>query len=531
MIAKRITPKAIRAHQRTALLAVIGLATGCQTISFPSDRSSGARSHATVGVSSPRQKPSKAAPETAATTVEPVAYQVVDSNSDSNATNQAELSDLLADAAYQSDSIEEESGTSTVAGGNSTFDAQLSSDGMALSDFEALALGNNPSIQELAATTQKAAGYRTQVGLRPNPTIGYQAVQLADAGTDQHLAYVSQTIVTANKLELNRQVQDRAVRAQTLQYETRKLRVLTDVRMRFYDALAAQQRVRLTRTFQKVADKGLEIAEMRRAAQEGTQLDVVQARVQKNEIDLTLQQAEIAFAAAWRELVALTGVSSLQAKPLVGVLPGKKASLDWDNMVAGILQASPEYATARARVSQAKANLSRQNVQRVPNLLTQLAGGVDNATNSGAIYFQVGARMPLFNQNQGNISAANAELRRACKEVERIEKSIQARLAVLSKDYESALAAVKKYEGSIIPSAEEGLELAEATYRAGETSFVQILIARRTYYQAKLKLVTSKANLAKAQSRVDGYLLTGALDPVSDQSGSSNLRGQTFSQQ
>ena len=68
---------------------------------------------------------------------------------------------------------------------------------MTLGDFESLAFTNNPTIRELAATTQKAAGYRTQVGLRANPIVGYQGVQLADRGTDQHTAFVEQEFVTA----------------------------------------------------------------------------------------------------------------------------------------------------------------------------------------------------------------------------------------------------------------------------------------------------------------------------------------------
>ena len=77
-----------------------------------------------------------------------------------------------------------------------------------------LALANNPAIKELAATTQKAAGFRTQVGLYANPIVGYQAQQLADRGTDQHLLFAEQEFVTADKLGLNRRVQNEALRSQ-----------------------------------------------------------------------------------------------------------------------------------------------------------------------------------------------------------------------------------------------------------------------------------------------------------------------------
>ncbi len=178
---------------------------------------------------------------------------------------------------------------------------------MTLAEFESMALGNNPTIQELVATTQKAAGFRTQVSSRANPVVGYQGMQIADAGTDQHVAFISQSIVTADKLALNRRVLDHALRARLFQLEAQKYRVATDIRVKFFDALAMQQRVRLIKDFRHVTDKGLELSELRKKAKEGSQLDVVQAKVQKNEIDLALQQAEVSFEAAWRELAAFAG--------------------------------------------------------------------------------------------------------------------------------------------------------------------------------------------------------------------------------
>ena len=104
---------------------------------------------------------------------------------------------------------------------------------MTLADFESLAMANNPTIQQLAATTQKAAGYRQQVGLWANPVAGYQGVQLADNGTDQHTAFVEQEFVTAGKLGLNSRVLNEAVRAQLLELEAQKYRVQTDVASSF----------------------------------------------------------------------------------------------------------------------------------------------------------------------------------------------------------------------------------------------------------------------------------------------------------
>ncbi|QEG41532.1 TolC family protein [Roseimaritima ulvae] len=408
--------------------------------------------------------------------------------------------------------------------------AQVSA-AMTLADFEALALGNNPTLAELAATTRKAAGFRTQVGLYANPSVGYQANQLADEGTDQHTVYISQTIVTGDKLERNRRVQNEALRAQLLLLEAQKYRVKTDVHVKFYDALAAQQRVQLIQEFQAVADTGLELAELRKEALEGSQLDVVQANVQKNEIDLALQQAKVYYSGAWRELVALAGVPHVAEVPLQGQLPQSADAMDWATLSETLMFSSPEYRAAQTRVRQARANLDRQCVQPIPNLNVQFAAGNDNATNHGMINLQVGAPLPLFNRNQGNIAAARAELTRACQEVERIGNAIKARIGAVSREYDASLAAVRKYTDDILPNAEQGLQLAEVAYKAGETSFVQVLVARRSYFDTNLQYIESQAQLAQARARVDGYVLTGGLNAVTDGSGDDSLRGLTFSQE
>ena len=403
--------------------------------------------------------------------------------------------------------------------------------GMTLEEFESIAMSNNPTLRQLAATTQKAAGYRLQVGLRANPVVGYNGTQLADEGTDQHTAFVQQEYVTGGKLELNRRVMNEAVRAQLYELEAQQRRVQTDIRITFYEALAAQQRIELTGEFESVVSRGFELAELRKRAMEASQIEVLQAKIQLNQVELTKQQAEVTYSAAWRELAALSGNPDLQPRPLAGSFDSQIDSIDWVTTRAMLLTGSPEHMAAQTRVQQAAANLQRQGVQAIPNIQFQGGAGIDNGTNSGLINLQVGAPIPLFNKNQGNIAAARAEYCRSVLEVSRIENSIQARLAVVSNEYDSALAGVKKYRDEIIPSAEETLKLAEEAYRAGEFSFLEVLIVRRTYFETSLQYIQAKAQLAQANAKVDGYVLTGGLNATTDLSGDDSLRGQTFSQQ
>ncbi len=518
--------------RRLLLLATLGLSTGCSTISqytgLAHQPARQSHSEGPAGVRDANLEVAKAEPNS---TVKQVAYDdvIVQEVSPVLVAQQpatSSLSDFMPLDTSDGDGmqflqpvvVEQENGIANTSG-------------MTVEQFESLALGNNPTIAELVATTQKAAGFRTQVGLRANPSIGYQANQLADQGTDQHTVFISQTIITADKLALNRSVLNEALRAQLLQLEAQKYRVATDIRIKFFEALAAQRRMELIQEFQTVSDKGLEFAELRKKAEEGSQLDVVQAKVLKNEVDLQLQQAVVRFNAAWRELAALAGTPEMSPTYLQGRLPQNESAMDWNSVASTIVVSSPEYQAAQARVNLARASICRHEVQPIPNLDVQFAAGVDNGTNNGLINLQIGAPIPVFNKNQGNLSAARAEYVRASREVERIENAIKARLASAAGNFDASLAAVDKYARDILPNAQEGLELAEIAYKAGETSYVQVLIAQRSYFDTNLQYIAAQALLGQARARVDGYVLTGALDPIVDNSGDDSLRGLTFSQQ
>ncbi|QDU78290.1 Cobalt-zinc-cadmium resistance protein CzcC precursor [Bremerella volcania] len=403
--------------------------------------------------------------------------------------------------------------------------------GLTLAQLQDLALANNPTIRQISASAQAASDYRYQVGLSANPVVGYSGSQLADQNTDQHLVTVDREFVTAGKLDLNRNVLGHAVEAQKWDVESQRYRVLTDVRLAFVDALVAQRRMDVIDDFHGVVAKGAELAQKRFEAKEASQSDQLQAEIQLNEVEVLRQQAQFAWDAAWQEMAATAGVPNMQRSQLSGELNPQVGNLEWEAIYSDLLGNSPELRASYSRVHQARANMSRQEVQHIPNILAGIQAGHDNSTGSGMINVTVGAPIPVFNDNSGNVSAAYREYCRATHAVKRIEMSLKARLAGVAKEYDSALVAVERYEQQILPKAKRTLDLSEQAYAAGEFSFIQVLIVRRTYFDTNLQYISALGELAKAHAKIDGLLLTGGLDEPTDFQGSDALRGQTFSQQ
>lgn len=206
-----------------------------------------------------------------------------------------------------------------------------------LEDIEAFAVSGNPALLSARATMLKAAGLRNQVGTRPNPTLGYFGQQIANRNTDQHVVYIEQEFVRGNKLQLNREVLGHIQRAQAAETKTQRFRILTDVRVRFFEAIAAQQQVDATRAFAELARRGVQLAEQRQEAEEGTLVETLQAETLFSEVMLALEQAEVSYQGAWQDLAAIAGLPDSAPARLIAKMSTAIETPDWDFAYSEIL--------------------------------------------------------------------------------------------------------------------------------------------------------------------------------------------------
>ncbi|MCH7989675.1 MAG: TolC family protein [Planctomycetes bacterium] len=407
----------------------------------------------------------------------------------------------------------------------------ISQPGITLEALQELAMENNPSIKQVSASASRAAGIQEQVGLKPNPRIGYFADEIGDnSSAGLHGAFISQTFITGDKLAANRHVIGHDIESMMWQVETQRVRVLTDIRVRFFKALAAQRRMKLAREFRVVAVKGLSVAKDRLEA-EGTRPDVLQSEIQVSEVDLLIKRAEFEFAAVWKELVAIAGVPDMAPTTLVGELEMPRGSHDLESVYDQIVEESPLLQAAYQQVHRAQANFQRQRVQSRPNLTGQLGVGYDDSTGDEFVNVQISIPLPVHNANQGNIRAAHAAYVEATQNVQRIKMQIRKDLARVMREYEVAKATVTLYNLTILPKAKESQQLITAAHTAGEFDFLRVLTARKIFFDVNLQYVTALSDLATTNAQIEGLLLSGGLSNVASYSGDDSLRGQALSGQ
>jgi cobalt-zinc-cadmium efflux system outer membrane protein len=390
-----------------------------------------------------------------------------------------------------------------------------------LDELQQMALQNNPTFAQSAANIQAAEGRKKQSGLYPNPTLGYQGEQIRGGsfhGGEQGF-FVQQDIVLGGKLGLNRKIFDQELKQAETEADEQKLRVVTNVRMSYIQALAAQQTLELRQNLSKLADDAVETSHQLANVGQSDAPDVLASEVEAEQAQLAVTMAEQSQQRVWRALGAVVGNPRLPLMKLEGKLEDTPP-VNAEELVEKIVNESPAVRIAELGVKRAEAALVREGREPIPNL--QLRGGLQqngellSGPNAGSVGLQgfasVGVSIPIFNRNQGNIATAKADAERARREVERVKLLLRERAASVVQNYTFSQTAVDRYKNQMIPRAQKAYEMYSKKYRQMAAAYPQVLIAQRTLMQLEVSYVTALESFATTSLSLQSYLLTDGLE-------------------
>ncbi|MGH9431067.1 MAG: TolC family protein [Terriglobia bacterium] len=394
---------------------------------------------------------------------------------------------------------------------------------LTLGDLEEMALARNPTLAEAANAVRAAQGRKLQAGLFPNPTVSYHGDEIAGGPIlrgGEHGMIVSQTLVTAHKLGVSRGAAAAQVSRTQDMASAQRERVLTGVRLLYYQALGAERLVHVRSSLLAIAQDAVQTSEGLYNVGQADRPDLLEAQIEEQQAELALAAARQARVRAWRQLAAVVGDPSLEQRPLAGKLDTPWPQLDPKSSLQSILDSSPAVKAAEARVEQARLTLKRARVQEKPDVRIE-AGVLDNRERLETIasrpvglvgYADVNVELPIFNRNQGNVKAAAAELAAAREEVERVRLTLRSRYAAVFTEYADSSLAAERYKAEMLPRAREAYQMYLTRYRQMAASYPQVLIAQRTMFQLEEQYVQTLVQLRLSVAKIQGLLLTGGLE-------------------
>ncbi|MFK8112200.1 MAG: TolC family protein [Rubripirellula sp.] len=379
-----------------------------------------------------------------------------------------------------------------------------------LPELESLAVSTHPALAEMRSQVEAARGKMIQAGLPFNPVLQYQSDEIFnDDSSGIHSLTLSQQYVTANKLGIAQQVQLQAVQKQQAQLNLEELRVRTQVRIAFARTLVAQQRVELTKQLVMLSDESTKSVLQLFEAEEVSKVSLLQARVEKQQVQLTAENAATQLEAS---RMALTAAAAIQDLPpiLIGDLRADLTEKPWNELLDQIQQTSPEMASAGSELERARRALQLACAQITPNITGQVGLGVDTSTDDTFARLGVSVPLPIRNRNQGNLRTARANISAASAAIDRTQLDLASRLSVAVSRYATARQRAQRLDNHVLPMAQETLELSRQAFEAGESTFLELLTAQRTLFTTRLSSLEALGQAREALAEIEGLLVSSS---------------------
>ena len=371
--------------------------------------------------------------------------------------------------------------------------------GMTLDAAIARAREREPSLRAVRADIDVARGMRQQADLRPNPTLTVERRE-EPAGTDHQTSVGVQWPLDLYRRSARVQTADRLLQASEFAARDRERLLVASVRLQYGVAAAA---VRDT----------VVAAEIVATAQR--QLDLVRARVDAGgapPLERDLLEVELQRFEAQRLLAAgRADAASVQLKRLLGMSPDESLLLraGLETLVIGADGAAtpagtppiterPDVREAAARIAAADAHIDqarregRADVSLYGTYMRMDAGFPQQGFGStgqiervrGQFNYVAGGAMialPLFNRNQGQVAAAQAERSGAEARSAAAELAARAEVAAAQARDAQAQRAVALYGSGVRTLARQNLDVVRQTFELGRATVYDVLTEQRRY--------------------------------------------------
>jgi cobalt-zinc-cadmium efflux system outer membrane protein len=392
---------------------------------------------------------------------------------------------------------------------------------MTLEQFEKIASDSNPTLRQAEAEIRAAQGHRQQAGLYPNPTVGYTAdeVRGGSVGGGKQGFFVEQTIVTAGKLSLSRNVFAKEANIAAMEAEEQRMRVTSAVKMAFVRVLAAQELLDARRDLAKIAQDAAETQLRLQNTGQAEEPEVLESEIEAERMRMSARMQENTLREEWRSLVAVVGRPDMPITAVAGDLERNWPDLDEEQAVESLATQSPAVRIADATTTRAQAVLARARREAIPDL--QLRAGLEyNNELLGTAPFAkgwegiagVGVQVPVFNRNQGEVRAARADIDRAQSEKQRIALTLRERAASAVDMYANARLMATEYSDAILPRAKKAYQLRVEKYGLMLASYPPVLEAQRKLYELQAEYIVALESVWTTGIALQGYLLTDGLE-------------------
>lgn len=257
---------------------------------------------------------------------------------------------------------------------------------------------------------------------------------------------------------------------------------------------AAREDLAVARQLEQLVNRRAELGETR-------EVDRLRIQVERLRAEERVEQLELQRNAAERAIRLLVGAALPDRFELAD--PADAASEAFEPILSRVTTTHPRIRVADALLRQREAlfRLARANRLPEPSLGLIRERELDQTANGVAI----GASIPLWGWNRGEVAAARAALDRATAERDLTIREVSRDVTEFFFATQQLRRRAARLRNELLPRAQETFRLAELAYRNGETSQLDYLDARRTYVALQQEYLEVVRELSVAESRLEQF--------------------------
>ena len=387
----------------------------------------------------------------------------------------------------------------------------------------------HPGMKAAFESWQAALEKSPQVTALPDPKFSYgyfiREVETR-VGPQQQRVGLSQMFPWFGKRALAGQMADHEAEAAWQSYESTKRNLFQSVKTTWSELAFLYESIRITKENIDLM-KHLESVAQARFRSGSDVTGVVKAQVEIGKMEDRLLSLQDMIHPLSTRLNAEMNRSSNAMLPIPKLNDIPASELPSDTSMDSMLMLHPDLAALKAEMEKHKKSIQLANKNKRPNFTLGLdyiqtdssaaAGITDNGKDPVMI---TGAfNIPIWNQkNQAAVREAESNTSAAQHRLQQRENELKTDLAMALFDFRDAERKLGLYRDSLTPLTENALRVAEQSYQAGQSDFLELIDAQRLLLEFQLSYQRALADRAIATADLEKLLGNHFSSPNSTQS-------------
>ncbi len=383
-------------------------------------------------------------------------------------------------------------------------------------DLVSWVLEANAGLAGIRAAAE-AAAYRIEpAGSLDDPMLSYGLAPLTSAhsgGPDQKVD-VSQKIPWPGTLAARESGARYEAVAADRDADALQLQIVAQAKSAHAEWRFIEDGVAVHHAIEALLDELIATAETRYAAGRGFKQDVLQAEVERADLDNELLRLLRQRAVVRARINALLNRAPDASLPAAGPPPPPTSLPALDQLQSLALSQHPSLARLGAQVSASNSRITLAEKAFYPDF--QVGVGYNSLWDNldKQLVFGVAINVPIDrSKRRSELGRARADARRAEWSLLDRRANLLAELAQVHAEVVEAQASVALYQERLAPLAVEYLEAALADYQSGTGAFLNVITAEKRKLRTDLALARARADYARRLAELERWV-GGSMEPA-----------------